>query len=144
MAINRVVLVGRLTRDPELKYTPTGKAVATLGLAVDDPYRKKQDGSGEFETNFFNVVAWERSAEFAANYLSKGRLVAVDGRLQYRSWTAQDGSKRSVVEVVADRLQGLDKPREAAGEPAETGAPPRVAEPAVDMEDDLGDPFSDQ
>ena len=108
--VNRVVLVGRLTRDPEMKYTPQGVAVAQMGIAVD---RFSKNEQGEYETDFFNVVAWRRSAEFAANYLTKGRLVSVDGRLQTRSWVAQDGTKRSVVEIVADNIQGLDRKGDA-------------------------------
>ncbi|HEV2471329.1 MAG TPA: single-stranded DNA-binding protein, partial [Chthonomonadales bacterium] len=90
--VNRVVLVGHLTRDPEMKYTPAGVAVAQMGIAVN---RYSKNEQGEYETDFFNVVAWRRSAEFAANYLTKGRLVAIDGRLQTRSWTGQDGNKRT-------------------------------------------------
>jgi|YelNatPaOPRAMG01_1025707.scaffolds.fasta_scaffold204747_1 single-strand DNA-binding protein len=148
MAINRVVLVGRLTKDPELRYTPSGNPVATLRLAVTDTYRRKQDGSGDFETNFFNVVAWQHSAEYAANYLTKGRLVAVDGRLQYREWQAQDGSRRSVIEIVAERLSSLERARET---PASPDVDQPVAEPSAggpslpnESEEDLIDPFADQ
>jgi single-strand DNA-binding protein len=111
--VNRVVLVGRLTRDPEMKYTPQGVPVAQLGIAVN---RFSKNEQGDYETDFFNVVAWRRSAEFASQYLKKGRLISVDGRLQQRSWVAQDGTKRSVYEIVADNVQGLDRPSDA--EPA--------------------------
>jgi single-strand DNA-binding protein len=115
MSVNRVVLVGRLTRDPELKYTTTGVAVATMSIAVD---RITKDESGNYETDFFNIVAWRRTAEFAQQYLTKGRLIAVDGRLQQRSWVDQaSGQKRSVVEIVADSLQGLERKSDAAPAP---------------------------
>jgi single-strand DNA-binding protein len=146
--INRVVLVGRLTRDPEIKYTPSGVAMATMGIAVDKGISKENQREGEPTANFFNVVAWRHSAEFASNYLSKGRLVAIDGHLQQRSWVDQQGQKRSVVEVVADRLQGLDKREDGEGGPG-AGAGSRNAPPADDFggdfgQDDFQDPFADQ
>ncbi len=101
MALNRVVLVGRLTRDPEMKYTPQGVAVAQLGIAVQ---RFTKNETGDYDVDFFNVVAWRRTAEFASNYLHKGRLVSVDGRLQARSFVGQDGQKRTTVEIVADNI----------------------------------------
>jgi single-strand DNA-binding protein len=105
--LNRIILIGRLTRDPELRYTPQGTPVATLGLAVERPGTDK--GSGR-QTDFIDAVCWRQPAEFAANYLSKGRLVAVEGRLQVREWVGQDGVKRRAAEVVADNLQALDRP----------------------------------
>ena len=105
--LNRIILIGRLTRDPELRYTPQGTPVATLGLAVERPGTDK--GSGR-QTDFIDAVCWRQTAEFAANYLSKGRLVAVEGRLQVREWVGQDGGKRRAAEVVADTLQALDRP----------------------------------
>jgi single-strand DNA-binding protein len=107
--LNRVVLIGRLVADPELRYTPSGVPVANFRIAVD---RRFTNAAGERETDFINIVAWRQSAEFAANYLGKGRLVAVDGRLQIRQWTTQDGQRRQTAEVVADSIQGLDRPRE--------------------------------
>jgi single-strand DNA-binding protein len=133
MALNRVVLVGRLTKDPELKYTPAGVPVATMGIAVD---RFTKDESGNYEVDFFNVTAWRRTAEFAQNYLKKGRLVSVDGRLQTRSWVDQaTGMKRSAVDIVADNLDPVG-PRPAGEEFVPDGehagaepaaAPPRAA-----------------
>jgi single-strand DNA-binding protein len=118
MALNRVVLVGRLTKDPELKYTPAGVPVATMGIAVD---RFTKDESGNYEVDFFNVTAWRRTAEFAQNYLKKGRLVSVDGRLQTRSWVDQaTGMKRSAVDIVADNLDPVG-PRPAGEEFAPEG-----------------------
>ncbi|MCW3100478.1 MAG: single-strand binding protein [Chthonomonadaceae bacterium] len=130
MALNRVVLVGRLTKDPELKYTPAGVPVATMGIAVD---RFTKDESGNYEVDFFNVTAWRRTAEFAQNYLKKGRLVSVDGRLQTRSWVDQaTGMKRSAVDIVADNLDPVG-PRPAGEEfvpdGEHAGAEPAAAAP---------------
>lgn len=140
--MNVVALVGRLVADPELKYTPSGIAVATLRIAVD---RRTKSETGEKSADFFNVVAWRHSAEFAANYLTKGRLVSVSGKLQQRSWVQQDGQKRSAVEVVADSLQGLDRPKEpqqpgaAQGMPEYSGTDAAAVGPEADMD---YDPFS--
>ncbi len=123
--LNRIVLIGRLTRDPESSYTTSGIAIAKFRLAVDRP--GKNADTGEKETDFFDIVTFRRSAEFVSQYITKGRLVAVDGRLQTRSWVAQDGTKRNAVEVVADNVQGLDRPRDAEGAPP----PPHAEEPAL-------------
>jgi single-strand DNA-binding protein len=104
--LNNVVLIGNLTRDPELRYTPGGLPVATLRLAVNRNFTNQQ---GEIETDYFNVVVWRNQAEKCAEYLSKGRQVAVTGRLQSRSWEGNDGQKRSTVEVVADRVVFLGR-----------------------------------
>lgn len=137
--INRIVLVGRLTADPELKYTPSGKAVASFTIAVD----RRQNSQGDKETDFIPVIVWEKSAEFASNYLSKGRLVAVDGRLQIRSWVAQDGTRRKTAEVVADNLRGLDRPKERTDGAAPAGANDSgFTSPAATEEFD--DPFADE
>lgn len=103
--LNRIVLIGRLVRDPELRYTPSGRAVATFALAVDRPFTNKD---GERETDFINIVVWRKQAENCANYLSKGRLAAVDGRLQIRSYE-QDGQRKYFTEVVADNVRFLDR-----------------------------------
>lgn len=100
--MNRIILIGRLTRDVELRYTQSGKAVASFTIAVDRKFQKD-------ETDFINIVVWNKAAENCANYIGKGRLVAVDGRLQIRSYDAQDGTKKYVTEVVADDVQFLDK-----------------------------------
>src|SRR5437588_9514209 len=144
--LNRVILIGRLANDPELKYTPSGIPVGSFRLAVDRPFNNAQ---GERETDFIDIVVWRQSAEFAANYLGKGRLVAVDGRLQIRSWVAQDGTRRRSAEVVAETLRGLDRPREqAAGAPGMEPAHAAVgatndAHPGEEA-DDFSDPFADQ
>ncbi len=104
--LNNVVLIGNLTRDPELRYTPSGLPVATLRLAVNRNFTNQQ---GEIETDYFNVIVWRNQAEKCAEYLSKGRQVAITGRLQSRSWETNDGQKRSIVEVVADRVVFLGR-----------------------------------
>ena len=102
--LNRVVLIGRLTRDPELRYTQSGTAVASFTLAVD---RKYKNASGEREADFIDIVVWRQMAELCNTYLSKGKLCAVDGSLQIRSYEAKDGTKRKAAEVVADDVRFL-------------------------------------
>jgi len=156
--LNRIVFVGRLTRDPESQYTPSGVALAKFTVAVDRPTKNQE--TGEKETDFLDVVAWRRTAEFVTQYLTKGRLVAVEGRLQIRSWVAQDGSKRKAAEIVADNVQGLDRPRDSDGgtgggtgysggeesgyAPAAAPAPrkPAPSPPGDDL--DETDPFADE
>jgi len=152
--LNRIVLIGRLTRDPESSYTPNGIAVAKFAIAVDRPTKNPE--TGERETDFINVVAWRRTAEYVTQYYGKGCLVAVDGRLQIRSWVAQDGTKRYMTEVVAENCQILSRPREgepgAAAPPSEelareyAAAPAASRAPAPQPEDDLDevDPFADE
>ena len=137
--MNLVALIGRMVADPELRYTPSGVAVTTFTIAVD---RRFKSESGEKQTDFFDVVAWRQSAEFASNYLSKGRLVAVTGKLQQRSWVQQDGQKRSKIEVVADNLQGLDRPQgtQAGNAPSNDMPVP----PAMGAESEMDyDPFAE-
>ncbi len=117
--MNQVVLIGRLTRDPELRYTPNGIAVASFDLAVDRSVTNQQ---GERETDFIRIVAWQKQAELCANYLKKGRLVAVQGRLQIRNYETQDGQKRKSAEVVAGFVQFLDRARDEAAPANETVA----------------------
>jgi single-strand DNA-binding protein len=108
--INRAVLVGRLTKDPELRYTNSNIAVATFTLAVDRGFKNAQ---GEKETDFIPIVVWKKSAENVAKYLNKGSLVGVDGRIQTRNYEAADGTRRYITEVVADSVKFLDsKPKE--------------------------------
>ncbi|MFJ6415047.1 single-stranded DNA-binding protein [Terribacillus saccharophilus] len=103
--LNRVVLVGRLTKDPELKYTPNGVAVANFTLAVNRPFKSQ---SGESEADFINCVVWRRPAENLANFMGKGSLVGVDGRVQTRSFDNQENKKVYVTEIVADSVQFLE------------------------------------
>jgi single-strand DNA-binding protein len=138
--LNKVILIGRVANDPELKYTPSGVAVSTFRVAVNRPFTNAQ---GEREADFIDVVAWRQAAEFAANYLGKGRLVAVEGRLQVRSYQTQDGSKRRVSEVVCDNLKALDRPKEhAEGGYTAPGAP--AAGGGADEEPAYDDPFQDE
>jgi single-strand DNA-binding protein len=106
--LNKVFLIGRLTRDPELRYTPTGTAVATFGLAVNREYLTK--GEKKEETCYLNLVVWGKQAEICAEYLRKGNLIFVEGSLQYRSWETDEKEKRSVIEVRVERFQFLEKP----------------------------------
>ena len=159
--VNKVFLVGRLCTDPELKYTPSGVAVANFRVAVDRPFSNSQ---GERETDFIDVVTWRQNAEFVNSYLTKGRLVMVEGRLQVRQWQTPEGQRRRSTEVVADNVRALDRPREprenAGGAPNEApaagggyhpapAAPRREDEPShEEMPDfevpDITDPFADQ
>jgi single-strand DNA-binding protein len=102
MPDNSVTLVGNITRDPELRFTPTGQAVATFGMAVNRRFQK--NGQWEEQTSFFNVTAWGTLGENASNSLHKGARILVSGRLEQRSWETQEGDKRSVVEVIADEI----------------------------------------
>jgi single-strand DNA-binding protein len=111
--INRVILVGRLTRDPELRYLPNGTPVCTFTLAVNRPFTNQQ---GEREADFINVQVWRRPAENAANFLRKGSLAGVDGRLQTRSYEGQAGKRVYVTEVVADSVQFLEPKGKGSGE----------------------------
>lgn len=133
--INSVVLIGRLTRDPELRTTNTGKSVCDFSIAVNKRI-KPQDGSPD--ADFFRVNCWEKTAEYVSNYLHKGRLVAVEGRLQSRKYTANDGTNREVVEIVASNVQSLERPRED-GEARSTAAAPAGPPPSQDEYD----PFAD-
>ncbi len=105
--INRVILTGNLTADPELSQLPSGTSVCRLRLAVNRRYKDQASGEWQERPNYFDIKVWGAQGENCANYLSKGRGVAVDGRLEWREWEAQDGSKRQAVEVVADTVQFL-------------------------------------
>ena len=104
--LNRIVLIGRLTQDPELRYTSTGTAVASFTLAVD---RMRKNAAGERETDFINIVVWQKQAESCAQYLHKGRMAAVDGRLQIRTYENREGQKVRIAEVVAETVRFLDR-----------------------------------
>lgn len=126
---NRIILIGRLVADPELSFTPSEKAVCKLRMAVDGPYAGQD---GRKEAVFVNVTVWNKQGQNCANYLAKGRMIAVEGKLNIRQYEAKDGSgKRSVTEVVADTVRFLEKPKEGQQE-----------KPPVDYEKDEFD-FSD-
>lgn len=118
--LNTVGLVGRLTRDPELRYTPAGEPVCGLRLAVSS--RTRVDEDWEDRPNFFDVSVWGRSGEAAAEHLTKGRRIGVAGRLTWREWRTDDGLRREAVQIVASSVQYLDAPKREEGEPAPVGA----------------------
>ena len=107
--LNKIILIGRLTKDVELRYTESGKAVANFTLAVDRPFKKAQ---GEKEADFIRIVVWGKLAEHCGNYIGKGRLVAVSGRLQIRSYEGNDEQKKYITEVVADEVRFLDRAKD--------------------------------
>lgn len=120
--LNRVVLIGRLTRDPELRYTPSGVATTGFTLAVDRPFTS---AGGEREADFIPIVTWRGLAETCANYIRKGSRVAVEGRIQTRNYETGDGSRRYVTEIVADNVQFLEPKRgEDAGNSNAAGSTP--------------------
>lgn len=117
--LNRVILIGRLTRDPELRYTPAGVAVTQFTIAVDRPFTS---GQGEREADFIPVVTWRQLAETCANYLRKGRLTAVEGRIQVRNYENNEGKRVYVTEVIADNVRFLESNREAGAAREEGGS----------------------
>ena len=145
--LNHIVIMGRLARDPELRHTQSGTSVANFTLAVDRDFKDKN--TGERATDWINVVAWRSTSEFAARCLSKGRMAVVEGRLQIREWTDQDGSRRTTAEVVADNVYFADSRRDGDGGGYGGGrpAPPNYGVPSgggqfAELADDDGDlPF---
>ena len=131
--LNKIVIMGRMTRDPELRRTQTGTPVTSFTLAVDRDFKEQ---NGERETDFIECVAWKGTAEFVAKYFSKGRVAVVEGRLQLRTWTDKEGNKRKAYEVLAANVYFGDSKREETG--GSYGKPVEYAE----IEDDDGDlPF---
>jgi single-strand DNA-binding protein len=118
--INRAVLVGRLTKDPELRFTQNGVALANFTLAVD---RARKNANGEKETDFIPIIVWQKMAEYCAEYLHKGSLCAVDGRIQVRTYDDRDGNRRWVTEVVSENIRFLD--RKKTESPQNSDAPPQ-------------------
>lgn len=142
--LNRIILMGRLTHDPELRRTQSDTPVCSFSLAVDRDYKR----DGEKETDFIDIVAWRSTADFVGKYFTKGRMAVVEGRLQIRDWTDKEGGKRRSAEVIADNVYfGDSKPKDSGsdvpaydGEPgAEFGAPPSGFTP--DFGDDGEMPF---
>jgi len=137
--VNKVFLAGRLTQDPELRYTPSGVPVTTLRMAVNSSFMGK-DGEKREEVCYVNVSVWQKAAERCVEYLGKGRPVFVEGRLQSRQWEAEGGQKRTVLEVTANRVQFMDwaQDREGAQQPRAKGAaaPPESA-PGPEESDDI-------
>ena len=137
MSVNRIILIGRLTNDPSIKTTNSGKNVVEFSIAVQKRV-KPTDGSSD--ADFFRIKAWGQTADYVNNYLTKGRLVAVDGRLETRKWQDKDGNNRETVEVVADNVNGLDKPRDDDQGKGTTSK--RTA--SSKSTDDEYDPFGDE
>ncbi len=142
-SINRVVLVGNLTKDPELRHTPSGTAVCNLRLAVNTR-RKDETGQWVDKPNYFDITVWGNQGERCAQYLAKGRPVGVDGRLEWREWETPEGNKRQAVEVVADSVQFLGGRGDGEGSgagggyiPADTTATPAGDFPASPTDDDI-------
>ena len=128
--MNRVILIGNIASEIESRTTQSGIQNATFRIAIQ---RRFKNANGERETDFFNIVCWRQTAEFAARYLAKGRKIAVEGSIQNRSYTAQDGSKRYVTEIIADNVEFLDRAPETASHPA---AQAPKAEPPQQMRAD--------
>lgn len=129
--LNRVILIGRLTRDPELRYTQQGTAVARFTLAINRKFKRE-------ETDFIDIVVWQKQAENCAQYLTKGQMAAVEGRLQVRNYEGQDGQKRKAVEVVADDVKFLSKPGTGSSSHSEYNAKPRQQDEWNDLGREVG------
>lgn len=132
--LNHITIMGRLTRDPELRRTGSGTAVASFTLAVDRDFGPK-DG-GEKETDFIDCVAWRQTGEFVSKYFTKGRMAVVSGRLQIRGWTDKDGNKRRTAEVVADNVYFGDSKKEGDNQGAQGYAQPAAAQNFAVIDDD--------
>lgn len=134
MALNKVLLIGNLTRDPELRSTPSGQSVANFGLATNRVWKDPQTGERREAAEFHNIVMWRRLAEIAGQYLRKGSKIFVEGRLQTRSWQDQNGNKRYTTEIVAENMQMLDRKPQGTTpfQPSASQAPaqPQTAPPA--------------
>jgi single-strand DNA-binding protein len=138
-SLNKVMLIGRLGQDPKITYTASGQAVANFSLATDEGYKDKATGQKVERTEWHRVVAWRQLADFVGNYLSKGRLVYVEGRLQTRKWQDQQGQDRYAVEVLASAVQGLDQRPQQQGQAAQGRSQPGQNRPSSG--DDMGPAF---
>ena len=126
--LNRIIIMGRLVRDPELRTTQSGTPVTSFTLAVDRDFKSRD--SGEKSTDFIDVVAWRQTAEFVCKYFAKGRMAVAEGRLQIREWKDRDGNNRRTAEVVADNVYFADSKRDAESGGSYTGAPSYGSAPA--------------
>ncbi len=147
--LNRIILMGRLTRDPELRHTQSGVAVSSFSLAVDRDFKDKF--TGEKATDFIDIVAWRQTGEFVSRYFAKGRMAIVEGRLQIRDWTDKEGNKRRSAEVVADNVYFGDSKRDnesgsyqggyqsSFGRPSSPAPDYGIPSPADDQFSDLSD-----
>lgn len=134
--LNKIIVMGRLTRDPELRRTQSGTPVASFTLAVDRDFKDQQ--TGERATDFIDIVAWRQTGEFVSRYFTKGRMAVVEGRLQGRSWTDKDGNTRRSLEIVADNVYFGDSKRDGEKPAENTQEAPRFEEVT---EEDTGLPF---
>ena len=146
-SVNKVILIGNLGKDPEVKYTPSGTAYAKFSLATNERYKDKT-GNWQDRTEWHNIVAWQRTAEIAGEYLKKGRTVYIEGRIQTRSWDdQQSGQKKYMTEIIANNLvllgggregggEGGGRPSRAAAEPEASASPPEPSAPPVDITDE--------
>jgi single-strand DNA-binding protein len=153
MSLNKVLLIGNLTRDPELRSTSSGQSVASFGLATNRVWKDPQTGERREAAEFHNIVMWRRLAEIAGQYLRKGSKIYVEGRLQTRSWQGQDGNKRYTTEIVAENMQMLDRkpqggtsfqpaappvsPSLGGQTPAQSSAPPTGGQPAPPQPEEI-------
>ena len=127
---NRVVLVGRTTKDPEVKKTSSGKSVASFTLAVNDRYNRDK-------TDFINCVAWEKTADYLGNYIKKGNLIAVEGRISTRNYDGSDGKKVYITEVVCESVQSLERNDKQEPKPSDDVKPWQKHNEPIDIEDDM-------
>jgi single-strand DNA-binding protein len=134
-SLNKVILLGNLTRDPELRYTPNGTPVSTFGLAINRRFR--QDDTWRDEVCYVDIVSFGRQAETVTEYLTKGNLAMIEGRLQWRSWETEDGQKRSKHEVIANTVQFLPRSLRDDNSQAPVGTPSAMPEDDLHMEDDV-------
>lgn len=135
-SVNKVILIGNLGRDPELRYTPSGKPVASFTVATTDQWTGKEGGKEE-RTEWHRVVAWGRLGEICGEYLHKGRQVYVEGKLQTRAWEDRDGNKRYTTEVVASTMQMLGPSGKVKGEASDAPPPDAADEPVTIPDDDI-------
>ena len=137
--INKVILIGRLGRDPEIRYTPSGAAVANFTIATSEEWRDKETGEKQERTEWHRIVAWRRLGEICGEYLKKGSQVYIEGRLQTRDWEDRDGNRRYTTEIIAQNMQMLDRAgsvgRDTRVESKEDGFP--MEEPVSIPEDDI-------
>ncbi|MCK9172295.1 MAG: single-stranded DNA-binding protein [Desulfuromonas thiophila] len=139
MSVNKVILVGNLGKDPELRHTPDGTAVATFSLATSETY-KDRDGNKQTKTEWHHIVAWRQLAEICAKYLHKGKQVYIEGKITTRKWQGSDGSDRYSTEIIADQMHMLGRASDsqsAANPPAPGKPPASEPEPAFNPDDEI-------
>jgi single-strand DNA-binding protein len=144
LSLNRATIIGNLTRDPELRYTPNGSAVASFGVATNRSYVDQASGEKKDSVEFHDIVTWGKLAEICAQILAKGRKVYIEGRLQTRQWEGQDGVRRQKTEIVAENMLVLDRPKEGFGGSAPINSSPVMNDSSMGMNsapapiDDMG------